>query len=444
MRPAPTIENITVSNYRCFRGDQAARLAPLTLLVGENSTGKTSFLALVRALWDVAVKEAVPDFKEYPFDLGSFHEIAHYRGAKANRTDSFDAGLSYADNPLSFNVTFAERDGVPFPVTRRVVHGNDWIQLDQQEGQFSIASFGISNEQWELPYDLLVPSFGEELESIRSLHWRLSRSHHVIDPKYGIEEAYLQSLTDHGVYIEHVIEQLYRIGSQRPFSSAPVRSRPRRTYDPSRPTRDPEGGYTPTFLQGISRRKVQEWDLLKHRLETFGKASGLFDEIMLKSLGAEEGSPFQVQVRKYGRAQTVKGPARNMVDVGYGVSQALPILTEVLREDSPSVFLLQQPEVHLHPSAQAALGSLFCSIAATSMQLIVETHSDHLLDRVRMDVRDEKTELKAEEVSILFFEPGELDVTIHSLRLDENGNVLDAPPTYRQFFMNEMQRSLGL
>ena len=226
MRRAPTIENITVSNYRCFRGDQVARLAPLTLLVGENSTGKTSFLALVRALWDVAVKEAVPDFKEYPFDLGSFREIAHYRGAKANRTDSFDAGFSCADNGLSFNVTFAEREGVPFPVTRRVGHGNDWIQLDQHEGLLSMASFGISNEQWEVPYDLLVPSYGDELESIKSLHWRLSRPYHGIEPNYGIDEDYLQSLADSGVYIEQVIDQLYSMRSQRPFSSAPVRSRP--------------------------------------------------------------------------------------------------------------------------------------------------------------------------------------------------------------------------
>ena len=132
------------------------------------------------------------------------------------------------------------------------------------------------------------------------------------------------------------------------------------------------------------------------------------------------------------------------MDVGYGVSQALPILTELLRADPPDLCLLQQPEVHLHPSAQAALGTLFCSIAATSTQLMVETHSDHLLDRVRMDVRDGKADLQAEDVSVLFFEPGELDVTIHSLRLDQDGNVLDAPPTYRQFFMDEMERSIGL
>ena len=48
------MDRITLENYRCFREKQTARLAPLTLLVGNNSTGKTSFLALIRALWDVA------------------------------------------------------------------------------------------------------------------------------------------------------------------------------------------------------------------------------------------------------------------------------------------------------------------------------------------------------------------------------------------------------
>ena len=68
------------------------------------------------------------------------------------------------------------------------------------------------------------------------------------------------------------------------------------------------------------------------------------------------------------------------------------------------MFLLQQPEVHLHPTAQAALGSLFCEIAGRDRQIIVETHSDYIIDRVRMDVRDKKTNLKPEDVSILFFE----------------------------------------
>ena len=74
----------------------------------------------------------------------------------------------------------------------------------------------------------------------------------------------------------------------------------------------------------------------------------------------------------------------------------------------------------------------------------METHSDHLLDRVRMEVSDGKTGLKPDDVSILFFERGDLDVSIHSLRIDDRGNILDAPDSYRSFFMEEVQRSLGL
>ena len=59
-----------------------------------------------------------------------------------------------------------------------------------------------------------------------------------------------------------------------------------------------------------------------------------------------------------------------------------------------------------------------------------------------MDVRDTETKLKPEDVSILFFERGDLDVQIHSLRLDQEGNVLDAPDGYRKFFMEETARSL--
>ena len=88
------MNEVTVANFRCFREKQAARLAPLTLLIGENSTGKTSFLALMRVLWDVAYLGRFPDFKEPPYDLGIFDEIAHFRGGRGGRATEFQAGFS--------------------------------------------------------------------------------------------------------------------------------------------------------------------------------------------------------------------------------------------------------------------------------------------------------------------------------------------------------------
>ena len=89
------MDRIKVKNFRCFREEQTARLAPLTLLMGENSTGKTSFMALIRALWDVFYQSRIPDFKEEPYDLGSFDEIAHHRGGRGGRAGAFEAGFDF-------------------------------------------------------------------------------------------------------------------------------------------------------------------------------------------------------------------------------------------------------------------------------------------------------------------------------------------------------------
>ena len=245
----------------------------------------------------------------------------------------------------------------------------------------------------------------------------------------------------------HDFGKLYEEGASfrgSAFAGGPTRSSPLRTYDPVRIVRDPEGSSVPAFLADAHARDSEQWHELRQRIEQFGHKSGLFSEIFVKRLGKHEYEPFQLELRKLGKQGKRKGAKHNLVDVGYGVSQVLPLLLELLIEDGYPRFLLQQPEVHLHPRAQAALGSLFCSTASSGRQLIVETHSEYIVDRIRMDIRDRTTDLKPEDVSILFFERTDLDVHIHSLRFDEQGNLLDAPDSYGQFFMNETRRSIGL
>ena len=458
------MDSITLKGFRCFREEQTARLAPLTLLVGENSTGKTSFMAMIRALWDMAYGSRVPDFKEAPYDLGSFDEIAHHRGAKGGKETRFEAGFestpirrrtgrgkAVANGPYRFGVTFGRMGTIPVPVLRRLARDRYWVEeelLENQDCQFRV---GTPKGSWrhQERYNLKNTPLNLNEPVIRPLHlsYRVyGRSPETVfsalDKSPSMTMKELEAL-DQFVFGFYTGRSFHTYGERgRPFASAPVRSRPSRTYDPARPAPDPEGRYVPTYLASVYFRDKSAWADLKDKLEAFGRASGLFDEILVKPLGRREAEPFQVQVRKFGGK--LKGLHRNLIDVGYGVSQALPIITELLRQEAPSTFLLQQPEVHLHPSAQAALGSLFCRIASSRRRLIVETHSDHLLDRVRMDVRDGATGLKPDDVSILFFERRGLDVRIHSLRLDEHGNVLGQPEGYRSFFMEETRRSLGL
>ena len=83
------------------------------------------------------------------------------------------------------------------------------------------------------------------------------------------------------------------------------------------------------YLADAYFRDPKEWERLKAMLESFGRSSGLFDEVSIKQLGRRESEPFQVHVRKYsGTRGKLKGPWRNLIDVGYGVSQALPAFGE--------------------------------------------------------------------------------------------------------------------
>ena len=456
------MDEITLKNFRCFREEQTARLAPLTLLVGENSTGKTSFLAMIRVLWDVAYGRRAPDFKEEPYDLGSFDEIAHHRGGRSGRAETFEARFTarrretrtdrtlkiVTDRPYRFDVKFGRDGTAPVPVGRRFSCDDVWIEeaLSDDLNWPSPIFWGTPNGDWE--GKISVESFLSDSESSRS--WPFDVDPGSLKARQGSESP---TVEDWELLrrLSQTSEEVREFGHRkpRPYASAPVRSKPQRTYDPAHTTRDPEGDYVPMYLADVFFQDKEKWNELKEALEKFGQESGLFDEISVKSFGRKASEPFQAQVRKFG--SRIKGPQRNLIDVGYGVSQVLPIVTELLHDRffpvvfdyiTPPMFLLQQPEVHLHPSAQAALGTLFCQVAKPERQLVVETHSDHLLDRVRMDVRDGTTPLKPGDVSILFFERKDLDVRIHSLRIDEEGNIEGAPDGYRNFFLEETARSL--
>ncbi len=438
------MDSITLENYRCFGKEQTARLAPLTLLVGPNSTGKTSFLALIRAIWDTVFGESIPNFREFPYDLGSFQDIAHNRGARGSQASEFGAGFDFSPieivegPPVHMWATFENRDTAPFPALKQFFSNDAVVEVRETgSGEVSVRSRdgdGAWQDYAPLPG---MAEFSERFPLPDGFPKFLLALH-----RQGADDL---PGGDRGQpACQHLVTAIVaeRWAHKRPFANAAIRSRPRRTYDPILQSPDSEGEYIPSFLAGLARTNPYGWQLLKQQLEHFGQKSELFNEISVRSLGNSDGDPFQLQIRKFGNRR--KGRPRNLIDVGYGISQVLPTLTEMFRDNGPSTFLLQQPEVHLHPSAQAALGSLFCQIAAGGKQLVVETHSDYLIDRVRMDVRDGTTDLQPEDVSILYFEPGDLDVKIHSIRIDEMGNVLNAPHSYGEFFMAETRRSIGL
>ena len=441
------MKEITLENFRCFQTKQVASLAPLTLLVGDNSTGKTSLLAMIRALWDCVYGQRIPNFKEDPFDLGSFEEIAHRQSDKNTRASQFEITAQLSQNSRT-EIVFKKEGTVPVPVKKRFVDGTTWIEEEYHGDGDRTLKCGTERGIWQVPISKDFVEDGPTTILSSSWIWQMSlldlihSDHKQHEGSIPIAGSSSFSRVDVISILEIWTKNALRIHKDRPFASAPIRSKPRRTYDPASLDSDPEGDSTPMLLASLAWNNDHIWRKFKQRLEQFGSDAGIFDEIHVKRFGKSEAAPFQIQVRKYGKKR--KEPKQNLIDVGYGVSQVLPILTELLLPGISRMSLLQQPEVHLHPIAQAALGSLLCEVAGQGRRLVVETHSDHLMDRVRMDVRDGKTSLKPGDVSILFFERNDLSVQIHSIRLDEEGNILNAPRGYRKFFMEETRRSLGI
>ena len=268
------MDNITLENYRCFGEKQTARLAPPTLLVGENSTGKTSFLALIRALWDVVVAERVPNFREPPYDLGSFRGIVHQSGRQDRKPNAFLAGFS--EQRASYIVTFSEWATIPYPTKRGMYLADRWLELSTDSTRGMQVILGIQNqrftyslqERWARDESMLTSLRFVIMDAVRDVSGIGRRSENLgtlldtakIEPTdlEPLEREALRSLPPN-------------ILTSRPFAGAPVRSKPSRIHEHASPARDVDGEYVPSYLADLSSRNRLSWERLKERLERFGE-----------------------------------------------------------------------------------------------------------------------------------------------------------------------------
>jgi hypothetical protein len=411
---AHVMDRVFFENVRCFSTRQVAALAPLTVLVGENSSGKSTFLAMVRLAWDIGASLRTPDFNEEPFLLGAYDQLSSFG--------------SESEEPAVIGAEFYQETGEVSRVTakfeaRRGQPALSELLLDLPPYRVSAL---FEREDWITGLTVEGPSVRVESgallhRGVRGLPAALQLSIRDRETLHRLEEGLLD------------IEERLR---ERPYAFAPIRTRPLRTYDPIQGLESPEGSHIPTLLASTLLGEPGEWRKLVEALADFGRHSGLFSQVEVRRLGSSESDPFQIRVH-------VGGKAVNLVDVGYGVSQIIPIVVDCLRGHRGGTFLLQQPEVHLHPRAQAELGSFLGTLAKQQdKRFIVETHSDHLVDRIRMDVRDGKGGLRPEDVSLLYFERSNGEARIHRLDLDARGNIVNVPLGYRSFFLEEERRFL--
>ena len=470
--PEPHLDDpreLTLRDVRCFQDEQRGSLRPITLLVGENNTGKTTFLGCYSVLHRMLSGSDIDnrlDFNEEPFAMGSFRDIARASPGPGGQADEFKLGVTVNPAPdvdaapYRLFAAFREEGSQPVVSSLRFSFTPDSF-LDLQRTPEGI-TLRIPDHVVETTFPMIDVRF--MLEFLMTLGADAKRN--APDPPNLREVAKLLRPLLGARRIPHELPQLEPVARYldgllpgrdtgrfrfprlpEPVPVAPLRSKPRRTYDPIRETASPEGEHVPMSMMRLSRTKRGRWKSLHEDLVAFGRESGLFADVKVRGRGAQMSDPFQLQVK------VRTGPFANIMDVGYGVSQSLPILVDVLTAAEPDrgregrrrterTFLLQQPEVHLHPRGQAELANLFVeAFRKNGSRFLIETHSDYIVDRVRIAVR--KRKLKPDDVSLLYFEPAGNAVTIHNMTLDDNGNLRDAPAGYRDFFVKETDRLLG-
>lgn len=445
-------KKLILQDVRCFSGHHEISVRPLTLLVGENSAGKSTFMAMLRAAGRI---DAV-NFNEPPFDLGAYEHIARKNDAgepapcfKVGAIRPGEPGPEGSDHEgeTRIVVTFAERHVQPVASAVEVSFPDGAELTASITGNtvhvvWTLASGRSLDRTAEVP-DASDMGMGRLITFVT---WNLARpgkgrrTTTEVEPERSDEEEFeLELMRQHRFLLWEPI-----MGSPPMQATAPIRSKPRRTYDPRSDAHASDGAHVPMALARVQSADGATWKTLQDAFKVFGTQSGLMDALEIARKGKKQSDPFQVEVR-VGRSRA------NLVDVGYGVSQVLPVLVEVALAPEGSTLLLQQPEVHLHPRAQAELGTYFAHFVPRGRNLVVETHSDHLVDRVRMEVRDaarskgkKQGSIRPQDVLILFFERTDGGTRVHELTVNERGDLLGAPSGYRDFFLREEARLLDL
>jgi predicted ATPase len=137
----------------------------------------------------------------------------------------------------------------------------------------------------------------------------------------------------------------------------------------------------------------------------------------------------------FGRNETNQYRSTN---VGFGLTYTLPVLVAILSAKPGALVLLENPEAHLHPRGQSLMGELFARAAAAGVQIVVETHSDHVLNGIRVAVRQEQ--VAPEQVTVHFFGRDETsgDHMVMSPQIDHDGRISEWP----EYFFDEYEKSL--
>lgn len=421
------MRKIYLKNFKGF--DEASfEFKDVNFFVGENSTGKTSILKLINLLsnpefWFNA------EFNTNEIELGYFEEIMKKNATEKEFIIGMEAPFGKENIQKKVLISFVEKEAIPIVKNIKITVKNKdvLISFKPKEIHYRVKELKDYNfNNWVK--DFSFPKKFRKI-SLPPSEIPLSLAISVIESEAQHED----------------VDKPKRYGMQiRPFFPkytwlAPIRAKPKRTYESFKIKFSPEGEHIPSVLRNMITKfpKKKNNQLIK-TLEIFGKQSNLFDKIEVKELSKSKSSPFEINILY--NMIPIKLP-----NVGYGVSQILPIIVEILASKD-HFFSIQQPEVHLHPKAQAAFGEFIYNTFKTNQnQFAIETHSDFTINRFRYCLANTDNENTKPTSQVIFFERKETGISLSTIQINEKGEFDDnMPESYREFFIDEELKLLEL
>lgn len=412
-----------VDNYRGFL-DEYINIENVTFLVGENSSGKSSIIKAIHILSDYSLWMN-GYFVNDNLGFDRFDDIL-----AANHTRHYFSLGVFEKETRSLDIfSFDNKNGSPH-LFREIIYNNEILLCVNfnEKDQINIAykkSFNL---------DFTKDSFIKDLLDL--FEKKLSKDFTTKNIKQIPGEmplAFVKSLIrEECKEISKVFEEerfLLTTKSRDVTYVDPIRAKPQPLYFGSQKKYTTDGFHVPYLLKSLIEKKSPIIKLLQE----FGKNSGLFDDIesfIYEGKGRDNSlSPFEILIKKGEKSFKISS-------VGYGVSQILPILVDLLVFDK-EIIMIQQPEVHLHPKAQAAFGDFLYQITLNNKKrrFIIETHSDYLIDRFRYACNKAEDKISSE---ILFTKNDGFNNAIQTIPINLDGKYADVDMAdYRDFFLTE-------
>ena len=446
---------VFVDNYRGF-AECIIPIEAVNFLVGENSTGKSSILGLLSLLspaesWfsnelDIRrvgfgtfrdVVSVAAEDKSF-FTIGVLFDAARRRAARraSEKTQPQNTSESSEWTPMAFAMIFKEHDGMPKLDSFISYRDGYEVKVRYMGDQVRFKHRKVDHGQTAEEFSTHFAGWVREFRGDKSGYTRLKESSQFLRAAPPIVAL---SFVEDKIREENGGKAKFHFEVASFFQDmawlAPIRSKPRKTYDEFSLEYSPEGDHTPYLIKKTLDSKTEAGPFKKF-LRSIGGDSGLFRDVQIKNYGRSMASPFELDV-------VLGEHPLSVSNVGYGISQSLPVIVEMFSKGPGSWLAIQQPEVHVHPRAQAAFGSSVFDLAVDDgKKFLIETHSDYLIDRYRVSMRKSDKKISSQ---VLFFERTKVGNTVTPIAIGSDGGMSsEQPATYREFFIREELEVLGL